>query len=107
MICDRSCCELKVFACAATSASSALNCGALPVLLLAVWPPVEDPVAIEPVVFDEPALADPFAEDEDAAAEDAVVALVELFAAGAVSVTVELSANVIVVDDEPSELVVV
>jgi hypothetical protein len=61
-----------------------------------VLAPLDDPVPVEPVVFVDPA------------AEETVPApgALELLVAGVVKVTVELSAKVMVVDDEPSALVV-
>lgn len=77
-------------------------------LLLAACPPVDDEVPVEPVVLldaseeDAPAEEDPA--EEDPAAEELVPALdePEPLVPGIVNVTVELSANVMVVDAEPS-----
>jgi hypothetical protein len=110
-----SCCVLRVFACAATSASSALNCeAAVAVLPFVLCPPVDEPVPVEPAAaLVDPEVEDPAAEAddpvvEDPSAEEPVLAPdeTELLVAGVVNVTVELSAKVMVVDDEPSALVV-
>jgi hypothetical protein len=84
----------------------------VPVLVLVACP-LEDPVPVAPAAPVDPEVEDPAVEDddpvvEDPSAEESVPAPdeSELLVAGVVSVTVELSANVMVVEDDPSALVV-
>lgn len=68
--------------------------------------PVDDPVPVEPAALVDPAVDDgPVVEDPSAEVPVLAADEPELLVAGVVNVTVELSAKVMVVDDEPSALV--